>query len=123
MVLVGHIDASYLSESKARSRAGGHFFLSKNSEDPPNNGSVLTVTKIIKHVMSSAAEAKLAGLFICAKAMVPLRQTLTKMGWSQPKTPIQCDNSTTVGVANETIIPRKTKPMDMPFHWLQCRGS
>ena len=45
------------------------------------------------------------------------------MGWPQPKTPIQCKNPTAVGVANKTIIPHKTKSMDMNFHWLRCRES
>ena len=31
MVLAGHSDVSYLSESNARSRAGGHFFLSNTA--------------------------------------------------------------------------------------------
>ena len=97
--------------------------LSENVPAPTYNGPVLTVAQIIKNVMSSAAEAELAGLFICAKAMVPLRQSLTEMGWPQPKSPIQCDNSTDVGVYNATIIPRKTKSMDMQFHWLRCRDS
>eukprot|EP00804_Cyclotella_cryptica_P008100 CCRYP_004591-RA/>CCRYP_004591-RA protein AED:0.17 eAED:0.17 QI:0/0/0/1/0/0/4/0/815 len=35
MVLAVHSDASYLSEPKARSRAGGHFFLSTAAEAPP----------------------------------------------------------------------------------------
>jgi hypothetical protein len=72
MVLAIHSDASYLSEPKARSRAGGHFFLSENDEDPGDNGAVHTVAKIIKAVMSSAAEAKLGGLFINAKTAVPI---------------------------------------------------
>eukprot|EP00804_Cyclotella_cryptica_P009002 CCRYP_003107-RA/>CCRYP_003107-RA protein AED:0.29 eAED:0.29 QI:0/0/0/1/1/1/2/0/642 len=38
MVLAAHSDASYLSEPQARSRAGGHFFLSSNADIPPNNG-------------------------------------------------------------------------------------
>ena len=35
MVLEVHSDALYLSESKARSRAGGHFFMSKDVSLPP----------------------------------------------------------------------------------------
>ena len=35
MVLAGHSDASYLSDTKARSRAGGHFFMSSDTADPP----------------------------------------------------------------------------------------
>jgi hypothetical protein len=38
MVLAIHSDASYLSEPKARSGAGGHFFLSENDEDPKDKG-------------------------------------------------------------------------------------
>ena len=38
MVLAAHSNASYLSESNARSRAGGHFFMSSNNDMPPNNG-------------------------------------------------------------------------------------
>ena len=43
MVLAAHSDASYLSEKQARSRAGGHFFMSNNAEIPNNNGAVHTV--------------------------------------------------------------------------------
>jgi hypothetical protein len=55
MVLAGHSDASYLSETNARSRAGGHFFMSNNDAVPPNNCVVHTIAQIIKAVMSSAA--------------------------------------------------------------------
>ena len=51
MVLAGHINTSYLSKTKARSRAGGHFFMSNNTKFPPNNGAVFTVFKIIKAVV------------------------------------------------------------------------
>jgi hypothetical protein len=76
MVLAINSDASYLSEPKARSRAGGHFFMSEDNTDPKDNGAVHTVAKIIKAVMSSAAEAELGGLFINAKTAVPIRRTL-----------------------------------------------
>ena len=38
MVLAAHRDASYLTEPKVRSRAGGHFFMPNNSENPANSG-------------------------------------------------------------------------------------
>ena len=71
--------------------------------------------------MPSAAKAEIGGFCICAKEMVPLCQSLIAMGWPQPRSPIQCDNSTAVGVTNQTIIPRKMKSMDMQFNWLCCR--
>ena len=54
--------------------------LSKDNPIPYINSPVLTIAQIIKFVMSSTAEAKLAGLFICARAMVPMCQSLAKMG-------------------------------------------
>jgi len=52
MKLAAHNDASYLSVPKARSRAGCHFFLSSDSTVPGNNGAVLNIAHIIKHVMT-----------------------------------------------------------------------
>ena len=120
MVLSAHSDTALSNVSKARSHAGTHIMLSKDVPVPKYNGPVITIAQIIKCVMSSAAEFELVGLYICTKEMVPLRQLLIEMGWPQPRSPLRCDNSTAIGVANETIIPRKTKSTDILFHWLQC---
>ena len=97
--------------------------MSEDNEDPPNNGAVLNIAQIIKSVMSSAAEAELGAMFINAREAIPVRTTLTEMGHKQPRTPMQVDNSTAVGVANSNIQPRRTKAMDMRFHWLRDRKS
>ena len=52
------------------------------------------LSQIIKLVMALAAEAELAALYITAREMIPLCNALNKMGWKQPKSPIQTDNST-----------------------------
>eukprot|EP00804_Cyclotella_cryptica_P020437 CCRYP_014425-RA/>CCRYP_014425-RA protein AED:0.04 eAED:0.02 QI:0/0/0/1/1/1/2/0/1218 len=108
---------------KSLGRAGGHFFLSENDHYPNNNGAVLTIAQIIKTVMSSAAEAELGALYINAREVIPLRHLLLEMGHPQPPTPIQTDNSTALGVVNNTIQPKRTKAMDMRFHWLRCRTN
>jgi hypothetical protein len=113
MVLVLHSDASYLSKPKARSRAGGHFFLSSDTENPINNGAILNIAQLIKAVMSSTVEAELGTLYINAREAVPQRQTLAEMGHKQPPTPMQTDNSTALGVVNNNIQPQRTKAMDM----------
>jgi hypothetical protein len=123
MVLVIHSDTSYLGEPKARSRAGGHFFLSLDTENPINNGTVLNIAQLIKAVMSSAAEAELGALYINACKAVPQCQTPAEMGHKQPLTPMQTDNSTALGVVNNNIQPRCTKAMYMQFHWLRCREA
>ena len=105
MVLAAHSDAAYLNVSNTCSRIGTHIMISEDMLAPPFNGPVLTIANIIKFVMSSMAEVELVGLFITAKEMVPLRQSLLKMGWLQPPSPIQMDNSSAVGVTNNTIVP------------------
>ena len=76
MVLAIHSDASYLSEPKARSRAGGHFFMSSDRQMPPNNGPVLTLCQIMCAVMSSACEAEIGAMYMNARETVPARKTL-----------------------------------------------
>ena len=67
MILAAHADAGLLNESRARSRAGAHIFLSENEPKQKLNGPILTIAQIIKTVMASAAEAEMAALFITAK--------------------------------------------------------
>ena len=62
MKLAVHSDASYLSGLKARRRAGRHLFLSNKATITQNNGAILNIVHIIKHVMTSATEAKLLAL-------------------------------------------------------------
>ncbi len=46
-----------LQKKKLRSQVGGHFFLSNDNKLPPNNCTILTITTIIKAVISLAVEA------------------------------------------------------------------
>jgi hypothetical protein len=71
--------------------------------------------------MSSAAEAEIGALYLNAREAVYLRQILIEMGHPQPPTPIQTDNTTAEGVINHKIQPKRTKAMDMRFHWLRDR--
>ncbi len=126
MVLAVHSNASYLSKPKAWSQAGGHFFLSSNTIVPPNNGAILNIAHIIKNVMSSATEAELACLYIMTCKAVYIRIILEKLGHTQPPTPLQIDNAMADGVISGKVQPKRTKAMDMRFHWLwdwECQGQ
>ncbi len=57
MVLAVHSNALYLSEPGSQSRVGGHSFMAGNNNIPRNNGAVLNISGILKHVASSASEA------------------------------------------------------------------
>ena len=70
MILNCHSDASYLTAPKARSRAGGHFFLGSlliNGKPINLNGPIHSLCSILKFVAASAAEAELGSLFLNAK--------------------------------------------------------
>ena len=129
-----HTDASYLSATRARSRAGGIFFLSDKIPDttttippdappPPFNGAILVNAQILKVVVSSAAEAEIGAAFLNGKDAVEIRTILTEMGHPQGKTPIQTDNATACGIANDTIKQRRSKAIDMRFYWVRCRTN
>jgi hypothetical protein len=106
MVLAGHSDASYLSETNARSRAGRRFFMSNNNATPSNNGAILTISQIIKAVMSSAAEAEIGALYINCREAIPAWHTLEYLGHKQPPTPMQTDNTTALDVINNNVMKK-----------------
>jgi hypothetical protein len=67
MVLAVHSNASYLSKPKARSQAGGHFFLSRDTTVLPNNWAILNIAHIIKKVKKELRMVRL--------------QNMTSPGW------------------------------------------
>jgi hypothetical protein len=48
------------------------------------NGAILIISKVLKHVMSSAAEAEIGPVFINAKEGAVLCTTLDELGHKQP---------------------------------------
>jgi hypothetical protein len=121
MILNVHSDASYLSAPKAHSRAGGYFFLGSIPQDGDPiklNGAIHITYTILKLVAASAAEAELGSLFLNAQEAKVLQLILTELGHPQPPTPIHIDNTTTVGIDNNTIKGQRSRAMEMRFFWL-----
>jgi hypothetical protein len=125
MLLAIESDASYLSVSKARSRAAGYFFLTNKRTNATDqhvaNGAVHVLCQIMREVLSSASEAELGALFHNGKEACPLRIALSEMGHPQPATPIATDNSTATGIANDTVKQKRSKAIDMRFYWIRDR--
>jgi hypothetical protein len=105
MILHIHSDASYLSENEAKSRSGGFFYMGNTNKHDKKltNGAILIVSKVLKHVMSSAAEAEIGAVFINAKEGDVLRTTLEELGHNQPPIPMETENTTATGYSNGTI--------------------
>jgi hypothetical protein len=59
MILNIHSDSSHISEREKKSLAGGFFYMGSNTEKANRltNGAILIISTVLKHVMSSAAEA------------------------------------------------------------------
>ena len=129
MYLWAHSDASYLSESKARSRAGGYFFLSSKptllikstDPQPERNEPILVLSKILDELMSSAQEAETGAGFMNAREAIPIRNALIEMGHPQGPTPIQFDNRVANDILNDDVNQKRSKSMDMRFYWLRDR--
>jgi hypothetical protein len=85
------------------------------------NGEILIISKVLKHVMSSAAEAEIGAVLINAKEGAALRTTLEELGHKHPLTPMETDNTTVTGYSNGTIKQKRTKAMDMRFYWITDR--
>ena len=129
MQLAIHSDASHLSVAQSRSRASGVYFLIEGPPDPKNpeyflpttNGILLGVCKSMRNIMASEAEAEYGTIFVNTQTEVPIRTTLSEMGWKQGPTAIQVDNSTAVGIGTKEFLQKKSKAMDMSFYWINNR--
>jgi hypothetical protein len=116
-------------KTKARSRVAGYHYLSSapppnpqiNQPLPPLNGSIHILYQILREVVSSAAEAELAGCFHNGKDATALRICLQEMGHPQPATIIVTENSTATGIANDTVKQKLSKAIDMRFYWIRDR--
>ena len=81
MILHVNTDAAYLVASKARSRIAGYFYMSDNYhpktiQHPKNNGSVQIECHLLRHMVSSVAEAETAALFFNTKIAIDTRRML-----------------------------------------------
>ena len=121
-------DAAYLVAPKARSRVAGYYYLSDHpskltNSKPTLNAGVHVECKLLRHVVSSAAEAETAGIFTNCQLAIPIRRMLHILGHPQPPTPIKTDNKTATSFANNTLKNKKSKSWDMRYYWIKDKVS
>ena len=121
MIFNIHSDASYLLESRARSRAAGHYFLGSipdKNKPIKLNGAIHSLCQILKFVAASAAEAELGALYLNVKQGRIIRLALEEMGHPQPPTPINCDSLTTTGIVNGTVKRQRSRSMEKNYFYV-----
>ena len=121
MILKLHSDSSYLNAVSAHSHQGGHLYLDNKSDPDILNGTVLNLAAIMKMVLSSTAEDEFGALFHNTKEATPLCTTLEELGHPQPTMLVLVDNSTAVGLANDTVTQQRSRAIDMHFYWIRDR--
>jgi hypothetical protein len=78
---------------------------------------------MIKSVVSSAFEAEYVALFLCGRPYT-ISHTLFDLcyyRYPQSVTPIISGNVCAVGVANLSVMLRRSKAIYMCFHWIRDR--
>ena len=129
MCLHTHSDSSYLSAPHDLSRAGRHFFLSREPKpgtplsDALINSPIHVISKVINNVRGSAAEAEIGAGYINTREVLPICVCLEEMRHTKSPTPLAVDNITAVGLANKTIKQQMSKAIDIRFYWIQDRQS
>jgi len=113
-------DGSYLSRPGSRSVAGGISYL--GNDDPTEiNGAIHVMSTIIPTIMSSVGETEYVACFLTGQHGAGFRQVLEDLGYPQPATYILTDNECAEGIANDTIKPKRTKSIEMQYHWIRDR--
>ena len=93
--------------------------MSNNDKFLENNGAVLNIAKIIRNVMTSAADAEIGALFVNTRQAIAVCGLLEEMGHKQPATPTQTYNTTALSFVTKNLNPKPTKSTDMNYWYLR----
>ena len=122
MILYADSDTAYLIADKAKSRIAGYFYCSnKRTTNPPKprlNQPIHVECKLLRHVVTSAAEVETAGLFVNGQKVIKIQQMLNALGHPQTMTPIKTDNATAASFVKDMLKQKRSKAWDMRYHWL-----
>jgi hypothetical protein len=72
----------------------------------------------MRFVVASAAETKLGALYHNCQKGIMYQEIFKDMWHPQPKTPVHCNNTTALGIANNTVKQQRSHSMEMHFFWV-----
>lgn len=118
MIIRAHSDASYQSETNARSRSGGYIYMG-NKDDNTHNGPILVLSKIQDNNGTCTAEAEYIAAFQTAQQILYIRRLAERMVFPQETTILEVDNKAAHGLANKINQGKKLRHIATRYHWLQ----
>ena len=65
--------------------------------------------------MGAASESEVAAARVHARKAIEFRITLMEMNHRQERTPIEMGNATSHGMLTNTLVPKRSKAIDMRF--------
>ena len=87
----------------------------------PANGPIHAECRILKHMVATAAEAEVRGLFQNGQKTVPLRITPHELGFTLPPTQIKKENFAAKGIVTSTVRQKSSKAMYIRFYQMKDR--
>jgi hypothetical protein len=87
----------------------------QNGEPIRLNGEFHVSSIVMNFIVASAVEAELGTLYHNCQTGIIFILTLVEMGHMQPKTPLHCNNTTAVGITNNSIKRQWSHSMEMHF--------
>ena len=88
------------------------------------NGAIDYISCIIPTVCSSVAESEYAALFLVGREATNARNILHDLGYPQGTTSTICaNNACAVGIANITVKQKRSKVINVRYHWIRDQVS
>jgi hypothetical protein len=72
-------------------------------------------------VNASAGESEYGALFINGQVAEGIRNNAADLGHPQPPTTMVTDSQCAHGIANDTVKQKRSKAIDMRYHWVRDR--
>ena len=124
MILSINSDASHQSCPNSGSVIGGyHQLINCDSDTDFINGPTSTICRKAKTVCASAAETEYAGLYENGREAMDTRTILAKLNFPQTTTSVHTDNDAAKKIVTKEIRPKRSKAIDMRYHWMRDRTN
>ena len=87
------------------------------------NGPALILAEVAEKVVALAARAELAALHVNAQEAAALHNCLEAVGFPQPATALKTNNNAVCGMLNNAMKQKRSKAIDVRFHWSWDRAQ